>query len=150
MDEVTVWMVPLRRHTDMREIKGSLTISGDALLFTERRQGDEYVIPLRSIRKARRVRGSPVLMIHHGQGPERWETAFYFAQPPPLRPAEPAEPPRTVGIGLGRGGSGPVSGRRAKKRHMKANVTYLQNANLGKKDLIESWVRRIREAVAGR
>ncbi len=148
VDQVTVWMVPLRRHGELRELKGSLTITSDSLVFTERKAGDEFLIPLGSIRKTRRVRGSPILMVHHGDGAERWETAFYFAQPPPLRPPEPSslEPPRLLGLGLGSKSGAPTSPRRAKKRHMKSNVAYLQNASFDKKDLIQAWVNKIREA----
>jgi hypothetical protein len=142
--EATVWMVRLR-HKDVEEHKGRMQLAADALVFTER-GGAEYVIPLASIHKTKRVRGSPVMIVRHGTT-EQLETAFYFAQPPPLHQKEDAGAttlamPR-LGIPLrGRGG------RPGKRKSMRTNAQYLTTANASWRDQIEGWVRAIEKARA--
>jgi hypothetical protein len=70
----TVWAVELGRDSALAEIKGSLSLTSDALVFTPR---DEKRPPLAVAR-----------------------TAFYFVQPPPLdRPEPTTTRPTPFGVG---------------------------------------------------
>jgi len=142
-------MVPLRRK-EVHEYKGTIALGREGLVFTERKSGDEYVIPLSSIRRAKRLRGSPVLMLRHGVA-ELLETAFYFAQPPPLRnrdeprarddDATRIESPFATMLRSTRGGR---SHRPARER--RTNAQYLTSASQGLREQIDEWVHAIDEA----
>lgn len=135
---VTVWRVELNAGSSLEEVKGSLSLAGDALVFTvEDDPGPGRRYPLREVARARRLRGSPVLILERStpQGPRR--TAFYFVPPPPLvRRDEPAGPSLT---GLRGGG---------KRRSRRKNVSYLGFMNRQKKPLVQEWVRQIELAAA--
>ena len=140
-------MVRLGSGSDLRDVRGTIAMADDAVVFSERDQHKEHRISLSAIRKAKRVRGSPILMLFHDEGGARRRTAFYFTSPPPLEPPEASSAGTPTVIGVMPGG-GP-SGRRARKRTMRANVRYLSGANVDLKDEIETWARAIRDAIAG-
>jgi hypothetical protein len=141
VDETTVWMVPLRRGNS-EERRGVLSLEERTLVFVERRRGERVEIPLERIRKARRVRGSPILMVSLRDDSD---LAFYFAQPPPLNP------PRRDQVEAWRAlrpfGSTGESRRGATKRAMRTNIKYLSSAATGKREEIQAWVRAIRDAM---
>lgn len=137
---VTVWAVELAKEVEPDEIKGTLELSGAALLFTpldEARPG--LRIALTDIVKVRRLRGSPVLMVERSiaTGPRR--TAFYFAQPPPLNALLGTTPERPSGL---------AAFRSPKRKARRDNVNYLGLTNREKKETLEEWVRAVREAMA--
>jgi hypothetical protein len=136
---VTVWAVELGPRSDLEEVRGSLSLASDALVFTPRdeRRGPQR-LPLTDISRARRLRGSPVLMVVSGRGAGTRRTAFYFVQPPPLERPEPTVT-RPSPFGLGR------STRRKVRRQ---NVSYLGVWNQEKKALLREWDRQLREAIA--
>jgi hypothetical protein len=134
---VTVWAVELAPESSLEEVKGSLALSSDALVFTPRdEQRAERRYALRELVQARRLRGSPVLMILR-QGPEGpRRTAFYFVQPPPLERDAPARP-------------GPLGlGRNTRRKVRRQNVSYLGLWNKEKKALLREWERQVKSAVA--
>lgn len=139
-------MVPLARGADLRDRKGTLAVEDGSIVFLEKRVETRWEIPLSEVRKVRRLRGSPVLMVHHGS-PDRLQTAFYFTQPPPLHQPETSEVerPDLSGVTLSAGAS-----RRGKKAMMRGNLTYLSNRNVSLKLVIDAWVKEIRRAVDGR
>jgi hypothetical protein len=135
---VTVWVVELGLGSPTEDVKGSLALASDVLVFTPRDERHaERRYPLREVVRARRLRGSPVLMIlrHTPEGERR--TAFYFVQPPPLE--GPEEPPR---IGLG------GIGRSTKRKVRRQNVSYLGLWNKEKKAVLREWERQVKAAVA--
>ena len=137
---VTVWAVELAKDVEPDEIKGTLELSGAALLFTpldEARPG--LRIALTDMVKVRRLRGSPVLMVERtiATGPRR--TAFYFAQPPPLNALLGTTPERPSGL---------AAFRSPKRKARRDNVNYLGLTNREKKETLEEWVRAVREAMA--
>jgi len=143
VEETIVWMVPIRRG-EPTEQRGVLSLEDVSLVFTERREGDRTAIPLGRIRKVKRVRGSPILMVRLE---DRTGMAFYFAQPPPLKPVPRA--PEADGRRYYTAFS-PGAGRTAwasKKKVMRTNVTYLSSAGIEKKEEIECWVRAIRDKI---
>ncbi|MBI3648444.1 MAG: hypothetical protein HY240_06825 [Actinobacteria bacterium] len=145
VDEAVVWMVPLR-HGGTVEHKGVLTLEPGSLVFTDSRSGERVEIPLADINKARRVRGSPILMVILGDGRARSDVAFYFAQPPPLRPQPSSGELRRIFAPLG---SGDTTSERTTKRVKRSNVGYLSTASAGLKSRIEEWVEAIRAGRQG-
>ena len=137
---MTAWAVELAKDVEPDEIKGTLELSGEALLFTpvdEARPG--LRIALTDVVKVRRLRGSPVLMVERtiASGPRR--TAFYFAQPPPLNALLGTTPERPSGL---------AAFRSPKRKARRDNVNYLGLTNREKKETLEEWVRAVREAMA--
>jgi hypothetical protein len=147
--EIVVWMVPLREGT--KEYKGVLRLEPPNLVFTERRDGDRVEFPLAEIRRVRRVRGSPVMRVAVGDKPNRHEVAFYFSQPPPLKPTATSGTAKRTTFGpLGSAAGGGIGGGgapdRTTKRVMRTNVGYLSRAAATVRDLIEEWVAAIEAA----
>jgi len=143
VESTVVWMVPLRAGGG--EHHGTLTLEPPNLVFVERRDGERVEIPLDRVRKVRRVRGSPILRLAFEGDSGRSEVAFYFTQPPPLRPAQSSRPrfvPGPIGSALG----DRTPPERTTKKVMRTNVGYLTQASATVRDRIEAWVRAIREA----
>jgi hypothetical protein len=134
---VTVWAVELEPGSSLEEVKGSLALASDALVFGPRdERHPERRYALRDVVQARRLRGSPVLMIvrQTPEGPRR--TAFYFVQPPPLELPDVSTRP-------GLGGRGTT-----RRRVRRQNVSYLGMWNREKKALLREWERQVKTAVA--
>jgi hypothetical protein len=134
----TVWAVDLGRGASLEEVKGSLSLSSDALIFTPRDEArPERRFPLAEITRIRRLRGSPVLLvIRPGDGGDPQRTAFYFVQPPPLE--RPQDETRMTPLGLG---------RNTKRKVRRQNVNYLGLWNKEKKTLLVEWERQLRGAI---
>ena len=113
-----VWAV---RAGSTEDVACSMTLEGSDLVLSSETTVER--IPLSAVRRTRRVRGSPVLVVRlEGEGlPPR--ILLYFSRPPPLPGAQE----------IGR--------RRARRR----NVTYLGTRGTELKREIREWVRAIRE-----
>ena len=138
-DPVTVWRVVLRRG-DVKEREGILRLDEDALVFEDAATAGETRTAFSAIRSAKRLRGSPVLLVTHDDSGEVARIAFYFAQPPVLdMPATGAsERSRERPV------SPLASARSSKRRHQRDNVRYL-TARAGRtKEPIDAWVVEIR------
>jgi hypothetical protein len=137
-EPTVVWAV--ETHLGPEDRRGTLTLERDCLLFLPDSGGREIRIALADVRKARRLRGSPVLMVVHAAEGRRRRTAFYFVQPPPLEAMlghgslEEQTRPSLI----------PRSGRR---RARKQNVGYLGTWNRSKKHDLLEWQRAVREAL---
>ena len=127
-----VWLV---RQGDPSAIEGTLSLEGGALTFgLEGGDQDTIAIPVNSIRKVRRRRGTPVLTFAYPR-PEGMRSLFvYFAKPPPLPAVRPesAGPTLVAPRGLGRS----------------AGVLNLRQANKLLKGEIDAWVEALRAAGA--
>jgi hypothetical protein len=135
-EPTTVWAVDLVREPK-KDRQGTLALEGTELVFEPRSTSSSAIrIPVASIRKVRRLRGSPVLMVVHARDAAVLETAFYFVQPPPLEPVV-GEQDRPSPLSFGRG---------SKRRARRQNVGYLGMGNRVKRDEIDEWVRSIAEA----
>ena len=134
---VTVWTVELGSASRLEEVRGSLALAGDSLVFTPRDRPDaERRYPLKDVVQTRRVRGSPVLMILRETSEGAKRTAFYFVQPPPLdRPYVETRP--TLG-GIGRS---------TKRKVRRQNASYLGMWSREKKALLREWERQVKTAV---
>lgn len=138
-EAVTVWVVQLRRGLT-RERSGRLSLEPDALAFAADDGSGHVRIALGDVRRARRLRGSPVLLVAHEVHGRTERTAFYFAQPPPLEALVGERPERPSPLPVGRGG------RRKARRQ---NVGYLGTWNRELKADVADWERAVREAVRG-
>jgi hypothetical protein len=135
---VTVWAVELESGSGLEEVQGSLALETAALVFTPRDgHGSERRYPLAEVARARRLRGSPVLLIVHEPARGARRTAFYFVQPPPLAP--PDESRKAI---LGPLASG--SPRKVRRR----NASYLGLSNRQKKQVLREWERAVQEALS--
>ncbi|HEX6329935.1 MAG TPA: hypothetical protein VF129_01410 [Actinomycetota bacterium] len=135
---VTVWRVELDAGAPLEDVKGSLSLTDDAVVFTPRDDpGPGRRYPLQEVERVRRLRGSPVLVMTRATAHGQRRTAFYFVPPPPLEPRE--EPTRPSPLGV-RGG-----GRRRSRRK---NVSYLGYMNREKKPVVREWERQIGQAAA--
>jgi hypothetical protein len=144
----TVWMVELGRGNPA-ERKGMLFLDADAVRFEDDRSGAVTRVGLATIRRAKRNRGSPILLIDHAGDGTIHHLAFYFSQPPPLAPPEPGTaPPPGMGLSSRPVGAFGAMRRTSKRRHMRSNIGYLTTSNAGKREVIEGWVAEIREAIA--
>lgn len=130
-----VWEVDLTRG-DVRERAGTLALEAEALVFRPETEGGERRILLASIVRVRRLVGSPVLMVRHAAGAVPLRTAYYFVEPPPLRPADDVMPR-------------PLSGS-LRRRTRRDGVRQLAVGNVRKREELRSWERALREAIARR
>jgi hypothetical protein len=145
-EPTTVWMVHLRRGEAASEVKGELEVSGDAVVFTGTKDGVAVSFPFADVVRAKRLRGSPVLLLEWQADDAARKTAFYFSQPPPLAPPEPGTTtlPGDPFTSRPMGAFGAIR-RTSKRRHQKTNIQYLQTVGIKQKDLIKAWADEIME-----
>jgi hypothetical protein len=125
----TVWMV--HNRTEMAGVKGTLRLDGGALVFIPAGgRASETVLPLSSIVRAHRARGTPVLEVSVDLPNAPSVIGFYFVQPPPLAQA---------GSGLR------MMNRFVTKRQA---VIKLKVGSSAKRDEVDLWVLAIRSAQA--
>jgi hypothetical protein len=136
-EATTVWAVDLTREPK-KDRRGTLSLQPEQLVFEPDVAGAAALrIPIAAIKRARRLRGSPVLLVAHERNGTTAETAFYFVQPPPLEPV------------LGRGEHPtPLSfGRASKRKARRQNVGYLGLSNRDKRRHVDEWARAVAEAM---
>ncbi len=135
----TVWMVHLGSG-DPRDVKGSLSIAEDAVAFET--EETTVSIPWTVIRRAKRLRGSPVLMVEWSEDGQARRTAFYFTKPPPLEPDDPLEDPMATR------GAFAAMRRPSKRRHQRQNIRYLQTVGIDRKSQIQGWADEITRRIS--
>jgi hypothetical protein len=145
-EPTTVWMVHLRRGEAVVEVEGEIDLTGDAMVFTGKEDGEPVSFAFTSVRRAKRLRGSPVMLLEWQIDDEPRKTAFYFSQPPPLAPPEPGQTtlPGDPFTTRPTGAFGAIR-RSSKRRHQKTNIQYLQTVGIRQKDEIKAWVDAIME-----
>lgn len=116
----TVWAV--RIGVSNEDAEGTLSLEQDHLVFTI--EEGSLQIPLASVRRVRRVRGSPVMLVDQNEGGRVAKFAFFFAKPPPLEP----------------------EGRTTRRRNRRSSMSYLGMANRARKESVAKWVRAIKQA----
>jgi hypothetical protein len=143
-EATTVWMVRLDRGHVENDVRGRLALHPEAIVFTEAGSGVEHRIPIQAVQQPKRVKGSPILMISHTADGTVRRVAFYFSQPPPLRPPESGSTTLPES-GPGAQPMGPFGAfrRTSKRRHQRTNLGYLTTANAGYKQEIQGWVAEI-------
>jgi len=145
---VTVWMVHLDRTGVHNDVKGTLALDGEALAFTPSSGSRPTGFAFASISMAKRLRGSPVLLIEwqHETAPRR--TAFYFTEPPPLPGRAGRDEPPSWDTMPER--PNPLKAfRNGKRRNMRVNTRYLQDVAISKKELIKLWADEVAGRIGG-
>jgi hypothetical protein len=146
IESAEVWMVHLRTGAKPAEIRGTLSLDDGGLVFAERKTGADLVLAFDVIDRAKRIRGSPVLLVDWIREGEKRRTAFYFSQPPPLEPI-----PGSASTLDGRGPLGPFSRTTPTKRQVaRMNLGYLRSTSVSKKTTVQAWVDAVNERVRGR
>jgi hypothetical protein len=124
--EMKAWAV--RMGAGMDGAEGTLSLSDTHLVFDLEEEEGSVRIPLKDIRKAKRIRGSPILMVDADRDPAGSsgpvQFAFYAVEPPRLRP----------------------EGRTSKGKLRRQSIIYLQSANTRYKDVLAVWERELRAA----
>jgi hypothetical protein len=144
VEPVNVWMVHLGTGSKPPEVRGTLTLGESGLEFVERKTGADVQFDYGSIRRAKRIKGSPVLMIDWRKDGEDRKTAFYFSQPPPLEPV-----PRSPTIDPP-GPLGPFTRATPSKRQVaRMNLGYLRSTNVANKRIVRDWVDAVTERAGG-
>ena len=122
-----MWAV--RMGAGMDGAEGTLRLTDTDLEFELNGEDGAIRIPLVDIRKAKRVRGSPILLVDTYRSPDGTDRparfAFYAVEPPSLRP----------------------QGRQTKGRVRRHAIVYLQSANPRHKEDLDGWERELRAAV---
>ena len=134
-----MWQVELGKPEGPEEVRGTLELSHRDLIFTPRDETRPTVkIPLDEIAKAKRLRGSPVLMVLRETAAGLERTAFYFAQPPPIAALRGVPVERRTGIAVF---------RNPKRQARRDNISYLGLMNRDNKAALKEWVRAVDAAV---
>jgi hypothetical protein len=129
-----------RRGTKPREVRGTLSLGEHGLEFVERKTGADVRFDYSSVRRAKRVRGSPVLLLDWRKGEEDRKTAFYFSQPPPLEPVT-----RSATIDP-RGPLGPFGRATPSKRQVtRMNLGYLRSTSVANRKTVKAWAEAVSE-----
>lgn len=145
VEPATVWMVHLGMGPNPPEIRGTLTLGDEALEFVERRTGASERFGYGAIRRARRIRGSPVLLVDWKADDLDRRTAFYFSQPPPLAPV-----PGSAPLEQPRGPLGPLSRTTPTKRQVaRMNLGYLRSTSVAHRNTVRAWTRAVEERIRG-
>ena len=144
VEPTEVWMVHLGPATKPAEIRGTLTLGEEGSSSSERKTGATR-LRLHDDPRAKRIRGSPVLLVDW-QREEKRKTAFYFSQPPPLEPlpgsASTLDPSRTARA---------VHTTTPTKRQVaRMNLGYLRSTSVSKKKTVQAWVDAVNERARGR
>ncbi len=124
MEPITVWAIRLGEYTD--EVRGTLSLDESTLRFEHHKGTKSVSISIGSIRRTKRVFGSPVLIVDFFEDERLARMAFYFAQPPPLD-AEPMT--------------------RKRRRQRKENMGFLMRENTVKHEKVREWRAAIDQAV---
>jgi hypothetical protein len=142
VEPVEVWMVQLGAGSRPAEVRGTLNLGERDLEFVERKTGTAVRFDYGSIRRVKRIKGSPVLLVDWREDGEDRKTAFYFAQPPPLDP-----PPGSPAIDP-RGPLGPFRRVTPSRRQVaRTNLRYLRSSSVANKHVVRAWTEELRERV---
>jgi len=137
-------MVHLGPGPSPPEVRGTLTLGEVGLEFVERKTGADVRFDYTAIRRVKRIKGSPVLLMDWRRDDEDRKTAFYFSQPPPL---EPVARSATVDP---RGPLGHLTRATPSKRQVtRMNLGYLRSTAVANRKLVRAWVEAVSER-AGR
>lgn len=129
-----VWLV---REGDPIATEGTLSIEGPNLTFAPAgNEAGKVAIPIASMRRVRRRRGTPILALSYPEPNGMAKLFLYFAKPPPL-PEDPTPSPVPLF-------------RRPRGLERSAAALALRATHRLLKREIDTWVRALRDAGAGR
>lgn len=142
-EPLTVWKVVLSKGRPPVDVRGTLSLDDEALVFVADGEVAETRIRYTDVAEAKRLRGSPVLLIRRSD-PGLGALAFYFAEPPPLQGPDPATATLRE--------TGPVSPLAAlrkpsQRRQRRQNAGYLAAYGRSLKPTVVAWTAEIRARV---
>jgi hypothetical protein len=142
LETIVAWMVHLRRGEPVEEVKGLLALDPDALAFEAAVPADVFRLAYADMRSAKRLHGSPVLMVEWNEGRQLRRTAFYFVEPPPMATGE-----RSVAAsGTLQSPFGSV--RSAKRKRQRQNVNYFAARGGALRPTLKAWAREVARRIA--
>lgn len=141
VEPVDVWMVHLGAGSKPSEVRGTLTLGEGGLEFVERKTETDVRFDYGSIRRVKRIKGSPVLVVDWRMDGEERKTAIYFAQPPPLDPVPGSTTIEPRGL-LGYRRIAPT-----KRQVTRTNLRYLRATSIASKDVVRAWAEAVAERV---
>jgi hypothetical protein len=144
LETIVAWMVHLRRGETVDEVKGLLALDPDALAFETETPGEVFRLPYVDMRSAKRLHGSPVLMVEWNEGRQLRRTAFYFVEPPPMV---------TRDRSIATGGTAPLQSpfgqiRSAKRKRQRQNVNYFAARGGPLKPTLKAWASEVSKRIA--
>jgi hypothetical protein len=144
LEAIVAWMVHLRRGEQVEEVKGLLALDPDALAFEGASPGQVFRLPYADMRSAKRLRGSPVLMVEWNEGRQLRRTAFYLVEPPPMVTRERS---------IGGGGTSPLQSpfgaiRSAKRKRQRQNVNYFAARGGALRPTLKAWAGELSKRIA--
>ena len=143
-ESTIVWMVQLGTGIPPDDVRGRLHLGDTALEFNAVKPGADTRIEYADIRKAKRIRGSPVLLVDWQREGAKRRTAFYFSQPPPLEPV-----PRSPTI-VPPGPLGPFTRSTPTKRQVaRMNLGYLRSTSVSSRQVVREWERAVMDRAGG-
>jgi hypothetical protein len=145
LETIVAWMVHLRRGEPVEEVKGLLALDPDALAFETADPGGILRLPYADMRSAKRLRGSPVLMVEWHEGRQLRRTAFYFTEPPPMATRDPAVPSHDQPTRMG---SPFRSMRSAKRKQQRQNVSYFAVRGGALRPALKAWASELSARIA--
>lgn len=148
-EPITVWKVVLSKGRLPADVRGTLSLDDEGLVFVADGEVAGTRIRYTDVAEAKRLHGSPVLMIRRSD-PELGAVAFYFAEPPPLRGPDPATAPLRE-----TGPMDPLAALRrpSQRRQRRQNAGYLAAHGRSLKPTLVAWTSEVRariEASRGR
>jgi hypothetical protein len=143
-DSTIVWLVHLGTGIAPTEVRGRLQLGETGLEFIAVPPGGDTMIEYADIRRAKRIRGSPVLLVDWQREGAKRRTAFYFSQPPPLKPV-----PRSPTL-VPPGPLGPFTRAAPSRRQIaRMNLGYLRSTSATNRQLLQEWERAVSERMSG-
>jgi hypothetical protein len=140
-EPTTVWMVHLAEGVAPVDVRGTLEADTEELRFTSD-SGEGFALAYVSVRRAKRLRMSPVLLVSWDRGEGVRQTAFYFAPPPPIEPML-----RSASDEIRRsGGFAPLT-RPSRRRQRRKNSVYLSTAVGELRPVVVEWADEVRRGV---
>jgi hypothetical protein len=137
-------MVHLGRGLPAAEVRGTLRLGDSSLEFASVEGGPDASIGYASIRKTKRIRGSPIMLVDWVDGAAKRRTAFYFSQPPPLAPES-----RSPSVAAP-GPLGPFTRATPTKRQLaRMNLGYLRSTSVANRASLREWVDAVIERSEG-
>ena len=134
MDPLPVWKVELVKGLAEHDVRGELTLTADAIVFTPADSEIGAAVPLMAIVRMKRLKLTPVLLVRWDDDGERRETAYYVAKPPPLARSRADD---EVEAGLGK------IIKPTRRMQQRRNSTYLAETGTMLKPLMKAWVAEV-------
>lgn len=135
-------MVELAHGADLHEVRGTMRMDDGGVAFVDGENERHVLIPFGTIRRVRRVLGSPVLVVGWGDQDGSRDTAFYFVKPPPMRSKTAGSSSERVAPD-GQRPSPTIPRERPKHRERRHNIGYLTASSKQTRATIQEWATEI-------